>query len=398
VTRGAALLRLALPAALAALVASPRPAGADGAPATAPARPAPTPETAAEAPDVEGAIRRAADYLLGAQNRDGSWGTPASNLWDIYAPVPGSYHAFHVASSALALSGLLDSGLAEGDPKVAEAIRRGTEFLLSKHAVRRVSSDTLYNTWAHAYALAAFARLLAREDDEARRGALVEASERAVDLLRRFEFVDGGWGYYDFDVGAARPGPGATSFTTATVLAALAAARAQGVRVPDRMLRRAVKTIRTCEKPDGAFVYSVDLRFLPHMGVNKVKGSLARTPACLAALRGAGEDVPVARVRQALDELETFGHFLLIARKYPVPHEAWYQNSGYFCFYGYHYATALFEALPEEDRAKERERIARRLVPLQEKDGSFWDYQLYGYHRAYGTGYVLIALSRCRPS
>jgi hypothetical protein len=372
-------------------------AAADDLPAAAPAAP-PTVAAAAPAaaPDVEGAIRRGVDYLVGAQNRDGSWGTPASNLWDIYAPIPGSYFAFQVASSALAVSGLLDSGA--DDPKVAEAVRRGTDYLLAKHGVLRVSSDTLYNTWAHAYALGAFARLLAREEDEARRTALVAASERAVDLLRRFEFVDGGWGYYDFDVGAARPGPGATSFTTATVLVALEAARAQGVRVPERLRKRAVHTLRTCEKPDGAFVYSVDLRFYPQMGVNKIKGSLARTPACLAALRATGEEVPESRVRKALDELETFGHFLRIARKYPIPHETWYQNSGYFCFYGYHYASSLFDALPEADRPKERARIAAKLVPLQEKDGSFWDYQLYGYHRAYGTGYVLITLSRCRPS
>jgi glutamate racemase len=31
-------------------------------------------------------------------------------------------------------------------------------------------------------------------------------------------------------------------------------------------------------------------------------------------------------------------------------------------------------------------------VPLAEEDGSFWDYQLYSYHKAYGTGYVLMAL------
>ena len=41
-----------------------------------------------------------------------------------------------------------------------------------------------------------------------------------------------------------------------------------------------------------------------------------------------------------------------------------------------------------------RKSIATALAPLQEEDGSFWDYQLYGYHKAYGTGYVLLALAR----
>ena len=49
------------------------------------------------------------------------------------------------------------------------------------------------------------------------------------------------------------------------------------------------------------------------------------------------------------------------------------------------------------DDAAERTRLAAALLPLQEVDGSFWDYQLFGYHKAYGTGYVLSTLGRCRP-
>jgi hypothetical protein len=383
-------LRTLLGALLAAGVSTAAPVGA-APPETAEQKPA---EAPAAPVDVEAAIGRGVAYLLGSQKADGSWGSPASNLWDIYAPIPGSYYAFQVASSALALSALLECG--GDDPRLPGVVAKATDFLLRQHAVRRVSPDTLYNTWAHAYALEAFARLLAREKDEAKRAPLLAASARAVDLLRRFEFVDGGWGYYDFDVGAARPGPGATSFTTASVLVALEMARAQGVEVPARMRARATTTIRACEKPDGSFVYSFDLRFLPHMGVNKVKGSLARSPACYEALRRAGEDVPAAKVRKAFDDLERFGHFLQIARKYPYPHEAWYQNSGYFCFYGYYYASLLLDALPEAERAAEKARLARKVAPLQEEDGSFWDYQLYGYHKAYGTGYVLLTLANCR--
>ena len=35
-------------------------------------------------------------------------------------------------------------------------------------------------------------------------------------------------------------------------------------------------------------------------------------------------------------------------------------------------------------------------MPLQEEDGSWWDYQLFGYHKAYGSGYVLMTLGNCR--
>lgn len=259
-----------------------------------------------------------------------------------------------------------------------------------------MSQDTLYNIWAHAYSLEAFARLIAREKDPGRREALVTAAREDVELLERFEFVDGGWGYYDFDAPAKHPGPGATSFTTATALVALRMAAGQGVEVPARLVERAARLIRECEKPDGSYVYSLDLRFWPHMPVNKTKGSLARTPACLSGLLAAGEDVPAGRIEEAFENLESQGHFLRIARKYTIPHETWYQNSGYFCFYGYYYASGLFSRLSKERRRIEAARIAGHLVPLQEKDGSWWDYQLFGYHKPYGTGFVLLTLGRCR--
>jgi hypothetical protein len=351
-------------------------------------------EEAPKAVDVEAAIRRGVAYLVKAQNKDGSWGSPASNLWDIYAPVPGSYYAFAVASSALATSALLEVGA--GQPGVDGAIRKATDYLLEKHAVRRVTTDTLYNTWALAYALETFARLLAREKDEARRAALGKAAASTVDYLRRYEFVDGGWGYYDFDTHTQTPGPGATSFTTATVLVALRMAADQGVDVPKRLTERGLRLLKACAKPDGSFTYDFDLRFVPQMGVNKIKGSLARTPACLEALADWGEKVAPEKRAQAFENLERYGHFLRIARKYPIPHETWYQNSGYFCFYGYYYASRMLERLAPEARPLQQDRIAGHLVPLQEEDGSWWDYQLYGYHKAYGTGYVLLVLGKCR--
>ena len=164
--------------------------------------------------ELERAVSRGLGYLVKAQNPDGSWGSTASNLWDIYAPVPGSFYAFQVGASALALSGLIDAD--DGSPEVSAAIRRATEFVLTRHkTARRVSPDTLYNVWAQAYALEALARCLVRETDEARRQRIRRVCDEAVDLLVRFEFVDGGWGYYNFDLVSRRPEHGATSFTTA---------------------------------------------------------------------------------------------------------------------------------------------------------------------------------------
>jgi hypothetical protein len=362
------------------------------------AAPAAEPVAHAAAPDVEparirAAIDRGVAFLVATQKKDGSWGSPASTLSDIYAPIPGSYYAFQVAASALAVTGLLECGAISEEGKAA--LRKGTDFLLANHAVKRVSADTIYNTWSHAYALETFARLIASEKDEARIAKLRAAGKEALEMLERFEFVDGGWGYYDFDVGARRPGPGSTSFTTATVLIALKMAADAGIEVPKRLVDRGRAMVIACRKPDDAFAYAFDHRFWPQGGINQIKGSLARTPPCLLALEAWGDEIEPARHLRALDRLQDHGHFLRIARKYPIPHETWYQNSGYFCFYGYYYASDMLRRVGEEDRRRHARWIASHLLPLQEEDGSWWDYQLYGYHKPYGTGYVLTTLARC---
>ena len=42
------------------------------------------------------------------------------------------------------------------------------------------------------------------------------------------------------------------------------------------------------------------------------------------------------------------------------------------------------------------DQVAGVLLPLQEKDGSWWDYPFYDYHQQYGTAFALLTLVRCR--
>lgn len=349
-------------------------------------------------PDVatlDAAIARGVAHLVSTQNESGSWGKAAGNLWDIYAPIPGSYYAFEVAATALAVCGLREA--APDDPAGRAAADRGLEFLLREHTkARRITPDVLYNVWAHAYALEAFADEMGRVNDPERLAALRRGAEQAIDFLARFEFVDGGWGYYNFGFKVQRPATGSTSFTTATVLLALRKAADRGVKVPSRLVPRALHLLDVSRKPDDAFAYSWDHRYWPQGGINKTQGSLARTPVCLGAIRRWGGKVTERSLVKALDDLDEKGHFLLIARKYPIPHESWFQNSGYFCFYGYRYAADLFDLVPKDVARHHARRIAATLLPLQEPDGSWWDYQLYSYHKPYGTGYVLEILAACR--
>ncbi len=349
---------------------------------------------------IRGAIERGVAFLVRTQKKDGSWGSPASNLHDLYAPAPGSQRTFQVASAALALSGLLEAG--DDSPEVKQAVERATVFLLKRYAVRRIRPDTLYNTWALGYSLQAFGRLLDRVQSPVRRREIRTAAQNAVRLLDKWEFVDGGWGYYNFSEQPASPGRGSASFTTATCLTGMSWVAEYGVRVPGPMLRRALASIRRCWRPDNSFYYGPEYIYYGVLPVNKIKGSLARTPVCLLALDlwsgdATRKPVPTESFVKALDDLERYGHFLRIARKYPNPHEAWYQNSGYFVLYGYHYASLTLDRVPSEKRREHQRNIGRHVRRMQEKDGSFWDYQLFSYHKVYGTGYALIALARCLP-
>ena len=72
--------------------------------------------------------------------------------------------------------------------------------------------------------------------------------------------------------------------------------------------------------------------------------------------------------------------------------------AGYFYYYGHFYAALCADELEPERARTHHARLAAILLPLQEKDGSWWDYPFYDYHQPYGTGFALIALARGRAA
>ena len=56
------------------------------------------------------------------------------------------------------------------------------------------------------------------------------------------------------------------------------------------------------------------------------------------------------------------------------------------------------EQLPAADAREFVPFVAESVLKTRQPDGSFWDYPTYDYHKYYGTGYALIALSRCPPA
>jgi hypothetical protein len=81
-----------------------------------------------------------------------------------------------------------------------------------------------------------------------------------------------------------------------------------------------------------------------------------------------------------------------------VPHESFFAVAGYFYYYGHWYAAMCIEQLPASERPYFQEHLAHILLPLQERDGSWWDYPLYNYHQQYGTAMAVMSLLKCQKS
>ena len=216
-------------------------------------------------------------------------------------------------------------------------------------------------------------------------------------MLGRYECVDGGWCYYDFNAHTQKPSGSTISFVTATMLVALRQAKDAGVDVPQRLIDRGMASILRQRKPDFSYDYGEYLKYVPMMPVNRPGGSLGRSQACNLAMRLWGDRRVTDEVlRTWLDRLFARNLWLDLGRKRPIPHESWFQVAGYFFYYGHYYAALCIEQLPASERPPYRDQLAHVLLNVQEPDGSWWDFPLYDYHQQYGTAFALMSLVRCR--
>ncbi len=340
---------------------------------------------------IAAAIRKGVAFLVETQNKDGSWGSDSSGRsWEVLATVPGSHHAFRVASSALCVMALLRAP--ERSPDVEAATERGLRYVIERCRVKRPNGMEFYNTWTFAYSLQCFAEAIGSERHAALEADMRAAGDRLVEALGIYQTLDGGWTYLDFRVGSYHPSDSSMTFTTATVLIALHEAQEVGIKVPKRLIDRGLLVLRRGRKEDGSYIYGQYLAIRPALGVNQPKGSLGRSQTCNLALHLFGEKVTQGDMKAGLETYFKYHHFADIGRKRPIPHEAWYQTSGYFYFYGHYYGALVLDLLPEADRAALWPKLRDAVAPLQEPDGSWWDYPLYGYHKPYGTAFALLTL------
>ena len=347
---------------------------------------------------IGNAISDGSKFLLSNQNPDGSWGTPQQTKGlNIYAPIPGAHRAFRLAVTALSLSALLE--VQKDNPDYQETITQGKEYLVENlTSLRRATPMAIYNVWSHAYGIQSLVRLYGHSTKKSEKEKLRSIISQQITMLQKYESVDGGWGYYDFNAQTKQPSGSSISFVNATALVALKEAESIGVEIPGKMVQKALNAIRRQRLPDHSYLYGEYLKYKPRRGINRPAGSLGRSHACNLALQVWGDQSVTAEIHKlCLDRLVKRNGWLDVARKRPVPHESWFAVAGYFFYYGHLYASLCIEQLPENERDFYKQNLAQILIPLQEKDGSWWDFPFYNYHQQYGTAMALISLKHCLP-
>jgi hypothetical protein len=385
------------------------------------------PTTPPNTDEIKQSIKRGVDFLLATQLKSGAWGRSENGkYYKIWAPVPGAHHAYRTATTALAVMALVEvSPLFDGDEqaKIDDSIDRGQAWLLENGGdLRRSAPDmyddyfgnALYNVWGHSYGIQAAVLLHKRAEGKTELQAkLNKFAEYHVKRLEQDEFLNGGWGYYDDPftdkygrtvqprrAKLERPTGSSISFTTATALLALKDAEKLGFDIPEGVTQPAVDSILRQRYPDFAYAYGEYLKYSPRMDINRPAGSLGRSQVCNLALRAYGDKLVTDEVLETwLSRLIVRNGWLSMSRKrnYPAqsPHYADFGVAGYFYYYGHYYAGMCIEQLPAEKRALYQDHLAKILMPLQEKDGSWWDYILYDYHQQYGTAMTVSTLARC---
>lgn len=359
--------------------------------ADAPASRPTTAPTTRPAP-IRQSIDRGVAFLVKAQNADGSWGKGTETRgFEVYSMVPGTHDAFRVATTALCVMALREAG-------EAEAHGRGVNYLISQGDARRQDGALIYNTWAHTYAVQALSIELRSTTNDARQEAVRRAIVNHLKRLGSYETYIGGWNYYDFEAQTEKPSMGPTSFGTAAGLVALWEARRAGVDVPQKMIDLSVRRLAEMRLPNGAYLYSHDMRLHPRAPANRPRGSIGRSQSGNFALwlwnAGGIDD---AKARAGLDMFFKEHEFIEMGRKRQFPHEAWYQTAPYYYYFGHYYAARLVERLerPEDRRTYGAKLAEIGILGKQDADGSWWDFAMWDFHKPYGTAYAIMTLLRC---
>ena len=366
--------------------------------ATPPAlRPVPDPQRSLTR--THAAQTRGRAWILANQRPDGSFGTFESpRAREIYLDTQASHRAFHTATTALVCWSLV--GPARTDPACSAALLRGLTWLEAQGEVGRASGNTFYSVWAHTYLLELASAILADPARAADHQVWRAILDREVQVARREQSAEGGWAYYDFNhVGQNPSGHESTSFNTGAMIESLLNASEQGATVPAGTIADALTCMERMRIPSGSFAYGTYAELNVAGDYNKVSGASGRLQVCnLALFRQGAKGTDGETLLRGVELLRERHFYIEIARGRVMPHETFYRNSGYYYFFGHYYCARVLQVAPAGPRRDLLVRwLAEQMAIDQNRDGSWFDYPLYGYGFAYATGFAMRTLEILEP-
>jgi hypothetical protein len=358
----------------------------------------PPPAPASSTLDIASALSDAVGWLIDTQRPDGGWDIPYGAA-DTH-PAPGPIPMASQAICTLALARAADRWQEPAPDRAArcrDAARRGLDRYLADRALVRERPRPVafmdYTCWAASYGLFCLTSLH-ESLPGADRSVLESEATHLVDDLVRIQAGNGGWSYYVSGVVGGSSSGAAMSFTTATVLLALHAARERGVSVPEETLDRGIECLERMRGTNGVWEYMRQGTQMQPAGHVEPAGAAARGPVCTLAMvrRGRlGFDAMTPAFSTYTEHLAGFG---AEARK-ALMHAGPAGQGSHYLLYDYSTAAEALRATDEASldtglRRSARAAILRELARCRSADGSFVDNPLLGC--ATGTGLATLTL------
>jgi squalene-hopene/tetraprenyl-beta-curcumene cyclase len=194
------------------------------------------------AAEQEACVRRAVNWLLAMQSKDGGWAAfDVDNNWEFLSSVPFADHNAMLDPTCPDITGRVLEGLiASGVQKNHPAIRRGVQFLKRTQE----TDGSWYGRWGVDYIYGTFLALRGLEAaGESDREAYIL---RAGEWLRSIQNADGGWGEScaSYDAHTFVPAPSAPSQTAWAILGLLAGGDSTSISV-QKGIQYLIETQRT---------------------------------------------------------------------------------------------------------------------------------------------------------